>query len=46
MNFRSINPATGEVLQEFPLQTDDEVFAALTTAGRTLPWRLEATARC
>ncbi|WP_434667958.1 aldehyde dehydrogenase family protein [Paraburkholderia sp. A3BS-1L] len=32
MSFRSINPATGELIEEFPLQTDEEVFAALKTA--------------
>lgn len=34
MTFRTINPATGEVVQEFPLLSDDQVFAALTTADR------------
>lgn len=32
MSFRTINPATGEVVKEFPLQSDAEVFAALQTA--------------
>ena len=32
MSFRSINPATGELVKEFPLQTDEEVFAALDRA--------------
>lgn len=34
MTFRTINPATGEVVQDFPLLSDDQVFAALTTADR------------
>ncbi|WP_327420393.1 NAD-dependent succinate-semialdehyde dehydrogenase [Streptomyces sp. NBC_01527] len=34
MSFRTINPATGEFVKEFPLQSDDEVFAALDTAAR------------
>jgi succinate-semialdehyde dehydrogenase/glutarate-semialdehyde dehydrogenase len=32
MSFRTINPATGELVKEFPLQSDEEVFAALETA--------------
>ncbi|SFS92013.1 Aldehyde dehydrogenase family protein [Streptomyces sp. ok210] len=34
MSFRTINLATGEFVKEFPLQSDDEVFAALDTAAR------------
>lgn len=34
MSFRTINPATGELVREFPLQSDDEVFAALAQADR------------
>lgn len=34
MSFRTINPATGELIKEFPLQTDEEVFAALETADK------------
>ena len=34
MSFRTINPATGELIREFPLQSDEEVFAALATADR------------
>ncbi|WP_423199089.1 MULTISPECIES: NAD-dependent succinate-semialdehyde dehydrogenase [unclassified Cupriavidus] len=34
MSFRTINPATGEVVKEFPLQSDAEVFAALDAADR------------
>lgn len=34
MTFRTINPATGELVREFPLQSDAEVFAALDTADR------------
>jgi succinate-semialdehyde dehydrogenase/glutarate-semialdehyde dehydrogenase len=32
MSFRTINPATGEVVKEFPLQSDEQVFAALSRA--------------
>jgi len=32
MSFRTINPATGELVKEFPLQSDEEIFAALETA--------------
>ncbi|CAB3745702.1 NAD-dependent succinate-semialdehyde dehydrogenase [Paraburkholderia humisilvae] len=32
MSFRTINPATGKVVEEFPLQSDEQVFAALATA--------------
>lgn len=32
MSFQSINPATGELLKTFPLQTDAEVFSALEKA--------------
>ncbi|OCC10947.1 NAD-dependent succinate-semialdehyde dehydrogenase [Streptomyces sp. PTY087I2] len=34
MVFQTINPATGEFVKEFPLQSDEEVFAALDTADR------------
>lgn len=34
MSFRTINPATGELVREFPLQTDEQVFAALDKADR------------
>ncbi|MFI5588780.1 NAD-dependent succinate-semialdehyde dehydrogenase [Amycolatopsis sp. NPDC051758] len=34
MSFRSINPATGEVVKEYQLQSDAEVFAALEKADR------------
>ncbi|GAA2822706.1 NAD-dependent succinate-semialdehyde dehydrogenase [Nonomuraea rubra] len=34
MSFQTINPATGELVREFPLQSDAEVFAALDTADR------------
>jgi len=34
MSFRTINPATGELIKEFPLQSDEQVFAALATADR------------
>ncbi|MGO1057228.1 aldehyde dehydrogenase family protein [Crossiella sp. CA198] len=32
MSFQTINPATGELVQEFPLQSDTEVLAALDKA--------------
>ncbi|MBP0632902.1 NAD-dependent succinate-semialdehyde dehydrogenase [Cupriavidus sp. AcVe19-1a] len=32
MSFRTINPATGEAGQEFPLQSDEQVLAALAAA--------------
>jgi succinate-semialdehyde dehydrogenase/glutarate-semialdehyde dehydrogenase len=34
MSFRTINPATGEFVKEFPLQSDEQVFAALEIADR------------
>lgn len=34
MSFLTINPATGELVKEFPLQSDEQVFAALETADR------------
>ncbi|MFL4907810.1 aldehyde dehydrogenase family protein [Streptomyces sp. MMS24-I2-30] len=34
MSFRTVNPATGELVKEFPQQSDEEVFAALATADR------------
>ncbi|MFI5606666.1 aldehyde dehydrogenase family protein [Amycolatopsis sp. NPDC051903] len=34
MSFVSVNPATGEVVKEFSLHSDEEVFAALATADR------------
>ncbi|CAG9268349.1 MULTISPECIES: NAD-dependent succinate-semialdehyde dehydrogenase [Paraburkholderia] len=34
MSFRTVNPATGEVVREYPLQTDEQVFAALNTADK------------
>jgi succinate-semialdehyde dehydrogenase/glutarate-semialdehyde dehydrogenase len=42
MSFQTINPATGELLKEFPLQTDEEVFAALTIADKRYreDWKL------
>jgi succinate-semialdehyde dehydrogenase/glutarate-semialdehyde dehydrogenase len=32
MSFSTINPATGKIVKEFPLQSDEQIFAALTTA--------------
>jgi succinate-semialdehyde dehydrogenase / glutarate-semialdehyde dehydrogenase len=34
MSFVTVNPATGKVVKEFPLQTDEQVFAALSAADR------------
>ncbi|MGW4882072.1 NAD-dependent succinate-semialdehyde dehydrogenase [Streptomyces sp. NPDC004262] len=34
VSFQTINPATGAFVKEFPLQSDEEVFAALDTADR------------
>jgi len=34
VSFATINPATGEFVEEFPLQSDKEVFEALDTADR------------
>ncbi|WP_394848015.1 NAD-dependent succinate-semialdehyde dehydrogenase [Pendulispora brunnea] len=34
MSFRTINPATGKLVEEFSLQSDEQVFAALTKADR------------
>ncbi|BCQ28647.1 NAD-dependent succinate-semialdehyde dehydrogenase [Caballeronia sp. EK] len=34
MTFQTINPATGKLVKEFPLQSDDQVFAALDAAHR------------
>ena len=46
MSFQTLNPATGELLKEFPLQTDAEVFAALDKAEHTYrnDWRLRPVA--
>lgn len=44
MNFHTINPATGDLLKEFPLQTDQEVMAALETANKRFheDWKLRS----
>src|SRR6201991_1680234 len=34
MSFRTTNPTTGEFVKEFPFQTNEELFAALTTADK------------
>jgi len=34
MNFRTVNPATGKVVKEFPLQSDEQVFTALSQADK------------
>jgi len=46
MSFQSINPATGEPVKEFPLQSDAEVFSALEKADNTYrkDWRLRSVA--
>src|ERR1700761_1013971 len=46
MSFQSINPATGELIKEFPLQSDAEVFAALEKADKLYreDWRLRPVA--
>ncbi|ENM2868405.1 NAD-dependent succinate-semialdehyde dehydrogenase [Citrobacter koseri] len=46
MSFQSINPATGELLKTFPLQTDAEVFSALEKADALYrdDWRLRSVA--
>lgn len=46
MSFQSINPATGELIKEFPLQSDAEVFAALDKADKLYreDWRLRPVA--
>lgn len=45
MTFRTINPATGELVKEFPRQSDEEVFAALETADKRYreDWKLRPT---
>lgn len=42
MNFHTINPATGELLKEFPLQTDKEVIELLDKANKRFheDWKL------
>lgn len=46
MSFQSINPATGELIKEFPLQSDAEVFSALEKADKLYreDWRLRSVA--
>lgn len=46
MVFQSINPATGELIKEFPLQSDAEVFSALDKADSAYreDWRLRPVA--
>ncbi|MEW2545360.1 NAD-dependent succinate-semialdehyde dehydrogenase [Streptomyces sp. NPDC047002] len=46
MSFQTINPATGAFVKEFPLQSDEEVFAALDTADRLYreDWRFRPVA--
>ncbi|CAG9207759.1 Succinate-semialdehyde dehydrogenase (NADP(+)) [Paraburkholderia sabiae] len=34
MSFVTVNPATGKVVKEFPLQSDEQVFAALSAADK------------
>ena len=46
MAFRSINPATGALLKEYPFQSDDDIFAALKVADHCFQtdWKLRPTA--
>lgn len=46
MSFRTVNPATGEFVKEFPLQTDAQVFAALDTAEKRYreDWKFRSVA--
>ncbi|MEU3053569.1 NAD-dependent succinate-semialdehyde dehydrogenase [Streptomyces griseus] len=46
MSFQTVNPATGEFVKEFPLQSDEEVRAALDTADRLYreDWRFRPVA--
>jgi succinate-semialdehyde dehydrogenase / glutarate-semialdehyde dehydrogenase len=46
MSFQCINPATGQLVKEFPLQSDGEVFTALEKADRLFreDWRLRPVA--
>jgi succinate-semialdehyde dehydrogenase/glutarate-semialdehyde dehydrogenase len=46
MSFSTINPTTGELVREFPLQADAEIFEALSVADRTYreDWRLRPVA--
>jgi hypothetical protein len=34
VSFRALNPATGKIVQEFPLQSDEQIFAALEKANK------------
>src|ERR1700721_593441 len=39
MSYRSVNPATGEVLRTFTENTDEQMWDAVTTADRAFrPW--------
>lgn len=46
MTFQTINPATGELVKEYQLQSDEEVFAALEKADRLYRevWRFRPVA--
>jgi succinate-semialdehyde dehydrogenase / glutarate-semialdehyde dehydrogenase len=46
VSFRTINPATGRLVKEFPLQSDEEVFAALDTADKRYrrDWKFRSVA--
>jgi len=46
MSFQTINPATGELVKEFPLQSDAEVFSALEKADKLYreDWRFRPVA--
>ncbi|MEV0074119.1 MULTISPECIES: NAD-dependent succinate-semialdehyde dehydrogenase [unclassified Amycolatopsis] len=46
MSFTTINPATGEFVKEFPLQSDEQVFSALETADKRYreDWKFQPVA--
>jgi succinate-semialdehyde dehydrogenase/glutarate-semialdehyde dehydrogenase len=46
VSFRAINPATGKLVKEFPLQSDEQVLAALNTADSCFhnDWRHRSVA--
>ncbi|WP_042264228.1 NAD-dependent succinate-semialdehyde dehydrogenase [Paraburkholderia heleia] len=46
MSFVTVNPATGEVVKEYPLQSDEQVFAALSAADKRYreDWRFRPVA--
>jgi succinate-semialdehyde dehydrogenase / glutarate-semialdehyde dehydrogenase len=46
LSFRSINPATGELIKEYPFQSDNEIYTALKAADRCYQtdWKSRPTA--